>query len=231
VNEKLVALRLMVGVDVVVDVTVDVVGVSSWVSPGMDEDNFCMPRPLVELPPEMDEPAAAMPDNGDEVEEVVVVVGLERAPASERELVVVVVEVLVGVLVLDVVPVRVVPLLVLVVVELSTVVVGALSNVEVEDVVVSGCTEARGDDFLMSLWDFRIDAESFVESVLEVLRSDSLAFSWPIAINCSPMAWVNENSTISTVSAAIESIARRRDSKCFIQPPNAASSQTSPWCG
>jgi hypothetical protein len=111
VNEKLVALRLMVGVDVVVDVTVDVVGVSSWVSPGMDEDNFCMPRPLVELPPEMDEPAAAMPDNGDEVEDVVVV-GLERAPASDSELVVVVVEVLVGVLVLDVVPVRVVELLV-----------------------------------------------------------------------------------------------------------------------
>jgi hypothetical protein len=143
----------------------------------------------------------------------------------------VVVEVLVGVLVLDVVPVRVVALLVLVVVELSTVVVGALSNVEVEDVVVSVCTEARGGDFLMSLWDFRIDAESFVESVLEVFRSDSLAFSWPIAINGSPIAWVNENSTISIVSAAIESIARRRDSKCCIQPPNAASPETSPWCG
>jgi hypothetical protein len=103
--------------------------------------------------------------------------------------------------------------------------------VEVEDVVVSGCTEARGDDFLMSLWDFRVDAESFVESIFEVLRSEVLAFSWPKAINGSPIAWVNENSTISTVSAAIESIARRRDSKCCIQPPNAANSQTSPWCG
>ena len=65
-------------------------------------------------------------------------------------------------------------------VELSTVVVGALSNVEVEveDVVVpSSCTEARGDDFFMSLWDLRTGAVSFVESVLELLRSDRRAFS------------------------------------------------------
>ncbi|HKY71663.1 MAG TPA: hypothetical protein VJL88_07065, partial [Nitrospira sp.] len=73
-------------------------------------DNFCRPRPLVDVPPDVDEPAAAMPDKADEVEDVVVV-GLETAPASDSELVVVVVEVLVGVLVLDVVPVRIVELL------------------------------------------------------------------------------------------------------------------------
>ena len=170
----------MTGAVDVVGATVDVVGVSSWVSPGMAVDNFCRPRPLVELPPDVDEPAPAMPDKGDEVEDVVVV-GLETAPASDNELAVVVVEVLVGVLVLDVVLVRVVTLLVCVVVELSIVVVGALTNVdvEVEDVVVpSSCIEVRGDDFLMSLWDLRTGAVSLVESVLEVvLRSDRRAFS------------------------------------------------------
>ena len=185
-NERFVALRLMVGIEDVVGVTIGVVGVSSCVSPGIAVDSFCIPRPLVDVPPNADEPGAAMPDNGDEVEDVVVV-GLERAPASERELVVVVVEVVVGAMLLDVVPVRLVALFVWVVVELSTV-VGAVSSVEVEDVVVSGCTEARGDDFLMSLWGFRIDVESFVESVLEVFRSVTCAFSWPIAINCSPNA-------------------------------------------
>jgi hypothetical protein len=185
-NEKFVALRLMVGAEDVVGATVDVVGVSSWVSPGMVVNNFCRPRPLLELPAAMDEPAAAMPDKGDEV--AVVDVGLERAPASDKELVVVVV-VLVGVL-LEVVPVRVVALLVCVVVELSVVVVGALSSVEVDDVVVSVRTEARRGDFLMSLWGFRIDVESLVESVLAVLRSEVLAFSWPKTINGSPIAWV-----------------------------------------
>ena len=96
-----------------------------------------------------------------------------------------------------------------------------MSNVEVEDVVVSGCTEERGADFLMSLWDLRTGAVSFVESVLAVLRSEVLAFSWPKTINCSPMAWLNENSTVSTVSAAIESTPRRRDSKCCMKSPNA----------
>ena len=106
-------------------------------------------------------------------------------------------------------------------VELSIVVVGALSKVEVEDVVVSGCTEARGADFLMSLWDLRTGAVSFVESVFVVLRSDVLAFSWPKMINCSPMAWLKENSTVSSVSAAIESTASRCDSKCCMKSPNA----------
>ena len=108
-KEKLVALRLMVGVGDVVGVMVDVVGVRSWVSPGIAVERFCMPRPLVNAPPpDVDEPAAAMPDTA---EEDVDLVGLERAPASDRELVVVVIEVLVGVLVLDVVPVRIVELL------------------------------------------------------------------------------------------------------------------------
>ena len=106
-KEKLVALRLMVGVGDVVGVMVDVVGVRSWVSPGIAVERFCMPRPLVGAPPpDVDEPAAAMPDSADEGDTDVV--GLERAPASENELVVV--EVLVGVM-LDVVPVRVVELL------------------------------------------------------------------------------------------------------------------------
>ena len=90
-------------------VTVDVGGVSSWVSPGIAVESLCMPRPLDDAPPaDTDEPGAAMPDTADVVD--VVVVGLESAPASESELVVVVVEVL-GVLVPNVVPVRVVELL------------------------------------------------------------------------------------------------------------------------
>ena len=115
-------------------------------------------------------------------------------------------------------------------VELSTVVVGAPSNVEVDDVVApSSCTEARGADFLMSLWDLRIGAVSFVESVLAVLRSEVFAFSWPKTINCSAIAWVNENSTVSTVSAAIESTARRLDSKCCMKSPNAERFRPGQW--
>jgi hypothetical protein len=178
VKEKLVELRLMVGVEDVVGATVDVVGVRSWVSPGIAVERFCMPRPLVNaLPPDVEELAAAMPDSVDEGD--VDVVGLERAPANESELVVVVVELVVEVVVLGVVPLRVGEPLLWVVVELSTVVVGALSNVDGEDVVVpSSCTEARGRDFLMSLWDLRTGAVSFVGSVLAVLRSDRWAFSW-----------------------------------------------------
>ena len=54
--------------------------------------------------------------------------------------------------------------------------VGALRDVEVVlDVVMSlSCTEATGADFLMSLCDLRIGADSFgVETVLVVFRSDT----------------------------------------------------------
>ena len=70
--------------------TVDVVGVSSSVNPGIAADNFFIPRPLVEFPPAFDEPGTATfdrddgPDSGEEA-------GLERAPASETDVVGVVV--------------------------------------------------------------------------------------------------------------------------------------------
>ena len=70
--------------------TVDVVGVSSWVNPGIAADNFFIPRPLVEFPPALDEPGTATADRDDapdNVEEA----GLDRAPASERDVVGVVV--------------------------------------------------------------------------------------------------------------------------------------------
>ena len=109
-NDKVAGFLRITAGDDVVGATVEVVGVSNWVNPGIDEDSFCMPRPLVDPAPDGEEPAAAMPEKDDE--EGVDVVGLERAPASDRELVVVVAEVLVGVTVFEVVPVRVVePLL------------------------------------------------------------------------------------------------------------------------
>jgi len=54
--------------------------------------------------------------------------------------------------------------------------VGALRDVEVvRDVVMSlSCREATGADFLMSLCDLRIRADSFdVETVLVVVRSET----------------------------------------------------------
>jgi len=64
----------------------DVVGVMSWESPGVASP--CMLRPPIELPPESEEPDAATPANGIELDEVEMV-PLAIAPASERELVVV----------------------------------------------------------------------------------------------------------------------------------------------
>jgi hypothetical protein len=55
-------------------------------------------------------------------------------------------------------------------------VVGALRDVEVvRDVVMSlSCREAMGADFLMSLCDLRIGADSFdVETVLVIVRSET----------------------------------------------------------
>jgi hypothetical protein len=105
---RLVALSPIVGVGVAVgvgeaaDVVVDVVGVSSWVNPGMAVDNFCTPRPFaVELPPELDKPGAAMADSAvmpDDVEGA----GLDTAPAKESDVVDVVVAVLDAVEVWDV---------------------------------------------------------------------------------------------------------------------------------
>ena len=99
--------RPMTGVNGAEDETVDVVGVSSWVNPGIAEDNFFIPRPLVEVPPELDEPGTATPardDVPDNVEEV----GLDIAPASEKDVVdvVVVIDDFAGATVLDVVGLR-----------------------------------------------------------------------------------------------------------------------------
>ena len=87
--------------------TVDVVGVSSWVNPGIAADNFFIPRPSMEFPPALDEPGTATPDRDegpDNVEEV----GLDRAPASERDVVgvVVVIDDFAGAMVLDVAELR-----------------------------------------------------------------------------------------------------------------------------
>ena len=117
------------GAGAVVD---DVVGVMSWESPGVPSP--CMLRPPVALLPESEEPDAATPASGAEVE-VVEVVPLAVAPASESELVVVekafvgetAVDVVVFVVVVESLLWRVVPLVVVPELALteSVVVVGA----------------------------------------------------------------------------------------------------------
>ena len=87
--------------------TVDVVGVSSWVKAGIEADNFFIPRPLVEFPLRWMNLAQLQPDRDDgpdNVEEA----GLDRAPASERDVVGVVVVIVdfAGATVLDVVELR-----------------------------------------------------------------------------------------------------------------------------
>ena len=64
--------------------TVDVVGVNSWVKAGIEADNFFIPRPL-EFPTPLDDPGTVpdRDDGPDNVEEA----GLDRAPASERDVV------------------------------------------------------------------------------------------------------------------------------------------------
>lgn len=79
-------LRAITGVNGAEGVTVSVGGVSSWVNPGIAEDNFFIPRPFVEFPPPLDEPGTATADRGDDpgsADEV----GLDRAPATERDVV------------------------------------------------------------------------------------------------------------------------------------------------
>jgi hypothetical protein len=91
----------MTGVAVVEGATVIVViGVSIWLSPGIDEDSFSTPRPLDLLPPWLDELGAATPDRDEKLDDVDVV-GLENAPPSESDVVVVVVDVF-GITVSDV---------------------------------------------------------------------------------------------------------------------------------
>ena len=87
--------------------TVDVVGVSSWVNPGIAADNCFIPRPLVEFPPALDEPGTATADRDDEPDNVEET-GLDRAPASERDVVGVVVvrDEFAGATVLDVAELR-----------------------------------------------------------------------------------------------------------------------------
>ena len=168
----------MTGVAVVDGATVVVVvGVSIWLSPGIAVDSFSTPRPLDLLPPWLDELGAASPDRDEKLDDVDVV-GLENAPPSETDEVVVVVEVFAGA-VLVVVEFTTAESL-LWVVDPSTEVVGALRDVgSVGDVLEpSLCTVANGRDFLMSLWDLRMDVESFpVGKDLVVVRSDRWARS------------------------------------------------------
>ena len=146
----------------------------------MAVDSVFMARPLVvDFPPEVDELEAATPARPDALDNVDVV-GLESAPASESDVVgvVVVVDDFVGAIPLEVPDVDDVESLLWVVVP-STEVVAALSVVELDgDVIVPlGCTEATGADFRISLCDLRTGADSFeVESVLvveAVVRSDN----------------------------------------------------------
>ena len=67
-----------------------VVGVTSSFKPGIDLESCLIPRPPVALVPNVEEPAAAIPERLEELD--VDVVGLERAPIGTSEVVVVLVE-------------------------------------------------------------------------------------------------------------------------------------------
>jgi hypothetical protein len=172
-NDIAAGLRAMTGVALVDGATVVVVvgvGVSIWLSPGIAVDSFCIPRPLDELPPWLDELGAATPDREEKLDDVDVV-GLENALPTDSDVVVVVVDVFAGA-VPTVVEFTTVESL-LWVVEVSEI-VGAFREVEsVRDVLApSVCTVANGCDFLMSLCDLRAGAESFpVERDFAVVRS------------------------------------------------------------
>jgi len=102
-NEMDAGFRAITGVTDAEGETVAVVGVSNWVNPGIAADNFFIPRPSAEFPPALDEPGTATVDRDDgpdNVEEA----GLDRAPASERDVVdvVVVIDDFAGATVLDV---------------------------------------------------------------------------------------------------------------------------------
>lgn len=68
-----------------------VVGVTSSFKPGIDLESCLIPRPPVALVPNVEEPAAAIPERLEELDNVDVV-GLERAPIGTSEVVVVLVE-------------------------------------------------------------------------------------------------------------------------------------------
>ena len=70
--------------------TGEVVGTRRSVKPGMVLDSVCIPRPFVELAPVLDERPAPTPDKGKELDDVDVP-EVETAPASERDVVVVLV--------------------------------------------------------------------------------------------------------------------------------------------
>ena len=136
----------------------------------------------MELPPELDEPGAAIPESGVGLGDVKGV-GLDTAPINESDVVgtVVVVDVFAGATAFDAVGVwEVESLLTLCVVIFSTGAIGALRVVGVveEEVVPSNWAEPSGDDFRMSLCGLRMEDDSLVvECVLAVLLSDSWAFS------------------------------------------------------
>jgi len=81
------------GVEVVVEgagASVVVVGVSTPVRPGMAVDSLFIPRPPSDFPPLLDDPGAATAESGEPEDKDVV--GLETAPANERDVDVVVVD-------------------------------------------------------------------------------------------------------------------------------------------
>ena len=107
-NDMDAGLRPMTGVEgveeVIVVEEVDV-GSSNWVRPGMAVDSLFIPRPPLEFPefpPLLDEPGAATAETGAEPDERDVV-GLETAPANDRDVAgaVVVVDVGFGVTAVD----------------------------------------------------------------------------------------------------------------------------------
>ena len=95
-NDIAAGLRAMTGVALVEGATVVVVvGVSIWLSPGIAVDSFSTPRPLDLLTPWLAELGAASPDRDEKLDDVDVV-GLENAPPSETDEVVVVLDVFAG---------------------------------------------------------------------------------------------------------------------------------------
>ena len=88
-NDNTVGFREIDGVEEtgVADV---VVGVTSSFKPGIDFESCLIPRPPVALVPNVDEPAAAIPERLEELDNVDVV-GLERAPNGTRDVVAVLV--------------------------------------------------------------------------------------------------------------------------------------------
>ena len=102
-NEMEAGLRAITGANGAEGETVAVGEVRSWVNPGIVADRLFIPRPLLEPPPPLEEPGAATPDR-EAVPDDVGEIGLERPPATARDVVdvVVVIDDFVGAIVLDV---------------------------------------------------------------------------------------------------------------------------------